>query len=66
MEDEEDFIEFEEDNDMEEIFTLGLLTLNEVRYIEPRIYNVLKSQSWYHNILPSYDDIRFKNNENVS
>ncbi|GBB91751.1 hypothetical protein RclHR1_19100002 [Rhizophagus clarus] len=39
---------------------LGLVALNEVCYLEPRIYNIAKSQYWYHNILPSYDDIRFK------
>ncbi|PKC57337.1 hypothetical protein RhiirA1_498420, partial [Rhizophagus irregularis] len=38
----------------------SLLALNEARYLEPRIYNVAKSQYWYNNILPSYNDIRFK------
>ncbi|CAB4438334.1 unnamed protein product [Rhizophagus irregularis] len=43
-----------------EIFILSLLALNEAHYLEPRIYNVAKSQYWYNNILPSYNDIRFK------
>ena len=59
--DKEDFTDSsEEEEEDSEIFILGLLTLNEVRYLEPRIYNVAKSQYWYNNILPSYDDIRFK------
>ena len=32
----------EEDNDIE-LFIFGLLTLNEERYLESRIYNVAKS-----------------------
>ena len=59
--DEEDFtVSNEEQEEISEIFTLGLLILKEVRYLKPRIYNIAKSQHWYHNILPSYDDIRFK------
>ncbi|GBC00351.1 hypothetical protein RclHR1_03820016 [Rhizophagus clarus] len=59
--DEEDFtVSDGEQEEISEIFTLGLVALNEVRYLEPRIYNIAKSQYWYHNILPSYDDIRFK------
>src|SRR2546429_1396855 len=49
--------EEEEDN---ELFVLSLLVLNEERYLEPRIYNVAKSQHWYNDILPTYDDVRFK------
>ena len=49
--------EEEEDN---ELFVLSLLALNEERYLEPRIYNVAKSQHWYNDILPTYDDVRFK------
>jgi len=56
---EEDSTDSNEDTD-DEIFTLSLLALNEARYTEPRIYNVAKSQDWYYNILPAYDDIRFK------
>ena len=59
--DEEDFTDSNEEQDEDsEIFMLGLLALNEVRYLEPRVYNIAKSQDWYNNILPSYDDIRFK------
>lgn len=50
----------EEQEEDSEIFIFCLLALNEIRYLEPRIYNVAKSQYWYNNILPSYDDIRFK------
>jgi len=53
-----------EDTDSEEeekeFFIFGLLTLNEERYLESRIYNVAKSQHWYNYILPSYRNIRFK------
>ncbi|CAB4444815.1 unnamed protein product [Rhizophagus irregularis] len=45
---------------MSEIFMLGLLALNNVRYLETHKYNITKSQYWYNNILPSYDDSRFK------
>jgi hypothetical protein len=41
---------------MSEIFMLGLLALNNVRYLETRKYNIARSQYWYNNILPSYDD----------
>jgi hypothetical protein len=58
---EEDFtVSDEEQEEISEIFMFGLLALNEVRYLEPRMYNIAKSQHWYHNILPSYDDVRFK------
>lgn len=50
----------EEQEEISEFFMLSLLALNEVRYLEPRIYNIAKSQHWYNNILPSYDDGRFK------
>ncbi|RGB44211.1 hypothetical protein C1646_748924 [Rhizophagus diaphanus] len=59
--DKEDFIDSSEEEEGDsEIFILGLLALNEACYIEPRIYNIAKSQYWYNVILPSYDDIRFK------
>jgi len=60
--DKEDFTDLSEEEEEEdsEIFIFSLLALNEVRYLEPRIYNVAKSQYWYDNILPSYDDTRFK------
>ena len=49
----------EEDND-NELFIFGLLTLNEEYYLEFHIYNITKLQYWYNNILPSYEDIKFK------
>jgi hypothetical protein len=59
--DKEDFTDSSEEEEGDsEIFIFGLLALNEARYIEPRIYNIAKSQYWYNDILPSYDDIRFK------
>ncbi|PKY32136.1 hypothetical protein RhiirB3_531931 [Rhizophagus irregularis] len=56
---DEDFTDSDEE-EISENFILSLLALNEARYLEPRIYNVAKSQYWYNNILPSYNDIRFK------
>src|SRR5215471_7652720 len=61
--DEEDLTdsnEEQEEQEDSEISILSLLAFNEVRYLEPRVYNIAKSQYWYDNILPSYDDIRFK------
>src|SRR5687767_2583210 len=58
--DKDDTDSDDEQEDMSEIFMLGLLALNNVRYLEPRKYNIAKSQYWYNNILPSYDDSRFK------
>src|SRR6266536_1315587 len=59
--DEEELTDSNEEQEEDtENFMLGLLALNEVRYLEPRVYNIAKSQYWYNNILPSYDDIRFK------
>lgn len=49
-----------QDDDDNELFILGLLALNEERYFEPRMYNITKSQDWYNNILPLYDDVRLK------
>ena len=57
-----------ESNDSEELFeaeeseliSLGLCSLLDSRYLEPRKYNIAKSQEWWHSILPKYDDIRFK------
>src|ERR1043165_8265974 len=46
-----------EDN---ELVFLGLSLLLYSRYLESRIYNVAKSQEWWHSIVPKYDDIRFK------
>src|ERR1044072_8993255 len=49
-----------EDEDDNELFIFSLLILNEECYLEPRIYNIAKSQHWYNEILPTYDDVRFK------
>ncbi|GBB97429.1 hypothetical protein RclHR1_29940001, partial [Rhizophagus clarus] len=43
-----------------ELISLGLCSLLDSRYLEPRKYNIAKSQEWWHSILPKYDDIRFK------
>src|SRR6266542_3621562 len=43
-----------------EMVMLGLTSLLGTRYLEQRNYNVAKSKDWYHNILPKYDDNRFK------
>ncbi|CAB5377320.1 unnamed protein product [Rhizophagus irregularis] len=40
---DEDFTDSDEE-EISEIFILSLLALNEARYLEPRIYNVAKSQ----------------------
>jgi hypothetical protein len=55
--DSEEQLEAEED---EEIVFLSLCSLLDSRYLESRIYNVAKSQAWWHLIVPKYDDIRFK------
>jgi len=61
---ENNLSENEEDNSSEaeenEMVILGLTSLLETRYLEQRNYNVIKSKDWYHNILPNYDDSRFK------
>lgn len=59
--DEKDFtVSNAEQEEISEIFTLGLVVLNEVCYLKSYIYNIVKSQHWYYNILPFYDNIRFK------
>ena len=50
----------EDEDDDNELFILSLLALNEERYLESRIYKVAKTQHWYNEILPTYDDVRFK------
>ena len=57
--------EKDEDNSSEaeenEMVMLGLtLLLGTQYYLEQKNYNVIKSKDWYHNILPNYDDSRFK------
>jgi hypothetical protein len=51
--------EAEEAEDDEFIF-LGLSSLLDSRYLQTRIYNVVKSQEWWHSIVPKYNDVRFK------
>src|SRR5688572_29416129 len=52
-------LEAEED---EEVIFLGLSSLLDSRYLESRIYDIAKSQAWWHLIVPKYDDTRFKKN----
>jgi hypothetical protein len=54
---EEELLKAEDD----EMVLLGLCSLLDSRYLEPRIQsNVAKSQEWWHLIVPRYDDTRFK------
>jgi len=46
-----------EDNNL---ISLSLLELSEQRYLNPRVYNIPKSSHWFNEILPSYNDKRFK------
>ncbi|PKY55610.1 hypothetical protein RhiirA4_427641 [Rhizophagus irregularis] len=62
MEDE-DLFESEENSSEEEeneMVMLGLTSLLGTRYLEQRNFHVAKSKHWYYNILPKYDDYRFK------
>ncbi|CAB5107573.1 unnamed protein product [Rhizophagus irregularis] len=62
MEDE-DLFESEENSSEEEeneMVMLGLTSLLGTRYLEQRNFHVAKSKYWYYNILPKYDDYRFK------
>lgn len=43
-----------------EMVMLGLTSLLRTRYLEQRNFHVAKSKHWYYNILPKYDDYRFK------
>jgi hypothetical protein len=52
-----DFESIVEDNNL---ISLSLLELSEQRYLNPRIYNIPKSSHWFNEILPSYNDKRFK------
>src|SRR6266545_2260498 len=61
IEDKDLFESVDELSDEEnEMVMLGLTSLLGTRYLEQRNYNVAKSKDWYHNILPKYDDNRFK------
>jgi len=61
---EENEFENENENDSEteenDVIFLGLCALLDSHYSSPRIYNVSKSQEWWHSIVPEYDDVRFK------
>ncbi|CAG8620323.1 14025_t:CDS:2, partial [Rhizophagus irregularis] len=51
----------EDEKDNNELFIFGLLALNEECYLETHTYNsIVKSKHWYNDILPAYDNIRFK------
>lgn len=57
--------DFDNENDSEEeeennIIFLGLCSLLDLRYSDTRLYDVAKSQEWWHLIVPNYDDTRFK------
>ena len=53
--------EFEaEEAEENELIFLGLSFLLDSHYLESRIYNIAKSQEWWHLIIPKYDDLRFK------
>jgi len=56
--------DFDNENDSEEeendIIFLGLCSLLDSRYSGTRLYDVAKSQEWWHSIVPNYDDTRFK------
>src|ERR1044071_7069437 len=55
------FYNNEEDiNDDFELIKVILLALSSSRYLVPRTYNISKSQQWWYEILPLYDNIRFK------
>ena len=61
--DNEDLFEDASDSSEEEeneLIMLGLNALLRSRYLEERTYNIAKSKEWYNNILPKYDDCRFK------
>ena len=52
--------DYEDEIEDNNIVTFGLLSLSEMRYFNTRLYNIPKSSHWYYEILPSYDDKRFK------
>ncbi|CAI2198037.1 4692_t:CDS:1, partial [Funneliformis geosporum] len=57
---DEDLFKGEDSSEEEgEMIILGLTLLLEIRYFEQRTH-VIKSKNWRCNILPNYDDIRFK------
>src|SRR3954466_12207320 len=59
--DDESEKEFEvEEAEENELIFLGLSFLLDSRYLESRIYDVVKSQEWWNLIVPKYDDLRFK------
>src|SRR5207247_2257979 len=56
--------DFDNENDSEEeennIIFLGLSSLLDSHYSDICLYDVAKSQEWWHSIVPNYDDTRFK------
>ena len=51
---------FENETEENDLITSSLLLLSETRYFNTRLYNIPKSSHWYYEILPLYDDNRFK------
>src|SRR5256885_9790819 len=58
--DESDDSEKKFEAEENELIFLGLSFLLDFHYLELRIYNIAKSQEWWHLIIPKYDDLRFK------
>ncbi|GBB93005.1 hypothetical protein RclHR1_00210001 [Rhizophagus clarus] len=56
-EEDEEISSEEEDNSI--LQTVLIRRLN-TRYLEPRLYHVVKSKHWWQNVLPFYDSVRFK------
>ena len=52
--------DFENETEENDLITSSLLLLSEKRYFNTRLYNIPKSSHWYYEILPLYDDNRFK------
>ena len=52
----------EEINDDFELIKVILLALSSSRYLVSCTYNISKSQQWWYEILPLYDNIHFKKN----
>ncbi len=51
---------FENNDELVDLIKEILLVLSSSRYLTPRNYSISKSQHWWCEILPLYDDIRFK------
>jgi hypothetical protein len=59
IQEEEDFFDENEPDNNDDFIKEILLVLSSLRYLVPRNY-VIKSQQWWYEILPLYDDTRFK------